>query len=136
MLFVAATVFALGVCFFWPTMLGFVNERFPKTGAMGLAIMGGCGMLSVSWVLPRLGAMYDKGIALRIPAGVAQPVLEAAPAGSELGATWLGIKASAGLEMLGRVAWLPVVLFFIFLILYLARPKTAPRTQTAPVENI
>ncbi len=56
MLYLSATVFALGVCFFWPTMLGFVNERFPDTGAMGLAIMGGCGMLSVSFVLPVLGA--------------------------------------------------------------------------------
>src|SRR5688572_3325014 len=38
MLFVAATIFALGVCFFWPTMLGFVAENYPKTGALGLAI--------------------------------------------------------------------------------------------------
>ena len=54
MLFVSATVFALGVCFFWPTMLGYVSENFPKTGALGLAIMGGSGMLSVSFVLPGL----------------------------------------------------------------------------------
>ena len=40
MLFASATVFAFGVCFFWPTMLGYTNERFPKTGALGLAIMG------------------------------------------------------------------------------------------------
>ena len=46
MLFASATVFAFGVCFFWPTMLGYTNERFPKTGALGLAIMGGAGMLS------------------------------------------------------------------------------------------
>ncbi|HCD30536.1 MAG TPA: MFS transporter, partial [Phycisphaerales bacterium] len=45
MLFASATVFAFGVCFFWPTMLGYTNERFPKTGALGLDIMGGAGML-------------------------------------------------------------------------------------------
>ena len=39
---------ALGVCYFWPTMLGFVNENLPKTGALGLNLMGGAGMLAVS----------------------------------------------------------------------------------------
>ena len=122
-LYVGATVFALGVCFFWPTMLGFVNERFPSTGAMGLAIMGGCGMLSVSFVLPVLGKYFDDGIAQRIPAGQTIQALSAAPDGSDMAINWLNIQASAGLEMLGRVAVLPVILFFIFLVLYLARPK-------------
>src|SRR5471032_80508 len=35
MLFGAATVFAFGVCFFWPTMIGYVSENFPRTGALG-----------------------------------------------------------------------------------------------------
>lgn len=123
MLYVAATVFALGVCFFWPTMLGFVNERFPRTGAMGLAIMGGCGMLSVAFALPILGKYFDEGIALRIPPGQTADVLGAAPDGSVLAGSWMQIQASAGLEMLGRVALLPVILFFIFLVLFVTRPK-------------
>ncbi|MCU0444073.1 MAG: MFS transporter [Microscillaceae bacterium] len=44
MLYAAAVIFAVGVCFFWPTMLGFVNENIPKSGAMGLSLMGGMGM--------------------------------------------------------------------------------------------
>ena len=123
LLFVGATVFAFGVCFFWPTMLGFVNERFPSTGAMGLAIMGGCGMLSVSFILPVLGKYFDDGIAQRIPANQTIQALSAAPDGSDLAINWLKIQASAGLEMLGRVAALPVILFFIFLVLYATRPK-------------
>jgi MFS family permease len=123
MLYLSATVFALGVCFFWPTMLGFVNERFPATGAMGLAIMGGCGMLSVSFVLPVLGKYFDKGIALRIPPGQTADTLAAAPDGSALGSLWMRIQADAGLHMLGEVAILPVILFFIFLVLFLTRPK-------------
>ena len=122
-LFVGATVFAFGVCFFWPTMLGFVNERFPSTGAMGLAIMGGCGMLSVSFILPVLGKYFDDGIAQRIPSNQTIQALSAAPDGSDLAINWLKIQASAGLEMLGRVAALPVILFFIFLVLYATRPK-------------
>lgn len=57
--FAAATVFAIGVCYFWPTMLGFVAERCPKSGALGLALMGGAGMLSVAFILPTMGHVYD-----------------------------------------------------------------------------
>jgi MFS family permease len=57
--FLAATVFAVGVCYFWPTMLGFVAERCPRTGAIGLALMGGAGMLAVAFVLPVMGHVYD-----------------------------------------------------------------------------
>ena len=59
MTFVAAAVFAIGVTFFWPTMLGFVAEYLPETGALGLSIMGGAGMFSVSIVLPIMGNLMD-----------------------------------------------------------------------------
>ena len=59
MTFVAAGVFAIGVTFFWPTMLGFVAEYLPETGALGLSIMGGAGMFSVSLVLPIMGKLMD-----------------------------------------------------------------------------
>ncbi|WP_298793188.1 MFS transporter [uncultured Allomuricauda sp.] len=59
MTFAAAAVFAVGVTFFWPTMLGFVAEYLPQTGALGLSIMGGAGMLSVSVVLPFMGKLMD-----------------------------------------------------------------------------
>ena len=57
--FVAAAVFAVGICYFWPTMLGFVSERIPESGALGLGVMGGLGMLSVSIVLPIMGGFLD-----------------------------------------------------------------------------
>ena len=57
--FAAAAVFAIGICFFWPTMLGFVSEHLPKTGALGLSVMGGAGMLSVSIILPFIGSLYE-----------------------------------------------------------------------------
>jgi hypothetical protein len=134
MLYVAATVFALGVCFFWPTMLGFVNERFPSTGAMGLAIMGGCGMLSVAFALPLLGKYFDQGIASRIAgSGPTADALAAAPDGSPLASLWMQIQASAGLEMLGKVAVLPVILFVIFFILFVTRPKQPARDTRADI---
>ncbi|MDB2462891.1 MFS transporter [Algibacter sp.] len=59
MIFVAAAVFAVGVTFFWPTMIGFVAEYLPETGALGMSIMGGAGMFSVSLVLPIMGKLMD-----------------------------------------------------------------------------
>jgi len=44
-LYAAAVVFAIGVCYFWPTMLGFVSENIPNSGALGLSLLGGVGML-------------------------------------------------------------------------------------------
>lgn len=123
MLFGAATVFAFGVCFFWPTMLGTVSERFPKTGALGLAIMGGAGMLSASFIVPQVGKLFDEAIAARLPGTHTAAELAAAPA---------AIQASAGLETLGKVALIPTVLAVIFLILFFAwRKKPAPAASAA-----
>ncbi|MFH0755813.1 MAG: MFS transporter [Bacteroidota bacterium] len=57
--FGAAAVFAVGITYFWPTMLGFVNENIPKSGALGLAIMGGIGFLGGAIAQPVLGKIYD-----------------------------------------------------------------------------
>jgi MFS family permease len=58
-LFAAATVFALGVAYFWPNMLGVVAEKIPNSGALGLAIMGGIGFLGGAIAQPALGRIYD-----------------------------------------------------------------------------
>ncbi len=57
--FVDAIIFGVGVCFFWPTMLGFVNINLPKTGALGLNLMGGAGMFAVSIYTIYMGKYYD-----------------------------------------------------------------------------
>ena len=57
--FLAATVFGVGKTFFWPTMLGVTAERFPRGGAVVLAIMGGAGNLAVAFILPLMGGWYD-----------------------------------------------------------------------------
>ena len=59
-IFLTATVFYGGISFFWPTMLGFVSERIPNSGAMGLCLMGGAGMLVVGYIgAPAIGAIQD-----------------------------------------------------------------------------
>lgn len=60
MLFLAATVYALGKTFFWPTTLGIVSERFPKGGALMLNAIAGVGMLAVGTLGgPLIGTMQD-----------------------------------------------------------------------------
>jgi fucose permease len=94
-LYLAATLFALGVCYFWPTMLGFVNENLPKSGALGLSLMGGVGMLG-NWAYqsfligPKLDAEKANGL-------------------SEL---------AAGRSVLGSINLLPVILIVAFGLLY------------------
>jgi len=57
--YLAAVVFALGVTYFWPTMIGFIGEYQPKTGALGMSIIGGVGMFSVSIWNPVIGSWID-----------------------------------------------------------------------------
>lgn len=105
--FAAAGVFAIGVCYFWPTMLGFVSEYIPKTGALGLNIMGGAGMLSVAIILPFMGSWYDENKAKAAAAGAG----EAAAA------------LQAGRDTMTTVIILPVILIVAFVILYLSTRK-------------
>jgi hypothetical protein len=59
--FVAMTVYALGKTFFWPTMLAVASDRFPRTGAIAISIMGGIGMLSAGLIGgPGLGYANDR----------------------------------------------------------------------------
>ena len=57
--FLAAGVFAIGVCYFWPTMLSFVSEKIPESGALGLSVIGGIGNLGISIALPIIGIFMD-----------------------------------------------------------------------------
>lgn len=73
----AATVFALGVCFFWPTMLGVVSERIPKGGALALAMMGGMGMLASGMIAsPLIGSAADTYLKDKLPKAETTAVIQ------------------------------------------------------------
>ena len=58
---VALTVYGIGKTFFWPTMLAVTSDRFPRTGAIAISIMGGIGMMSAGLVgSPGLGYSKDR----------------------------------------------------------------------------
>jgi fucose permease len=105
--FGAAFVFAAGVCFFWPTMLGFVSEYLPNTGALGLSLMGGAGMFSTSLIIPFMGKWYDDFKSAAITKG------------SDLSQA----DAIAGSSTFLKVALMPVILFVVFILIYISRRK-------------
>jgi len=109
--FFAAIVFGMGVCFFWPTMLGFVNENLPKTGAIGLNLMGGAGMFAVSIYTMIMGKYYDD-------------IVKASG----------GDNSTAGPKVLQTTLIIPCILIvcFIGLVIYMrSRGKTAPLKTAA-----
>lgn len=121
--FFAATIFAIGVCFYWPTMLGIVSERFPKTGALGLGIMGGAGMLASGFIQPVIGKRYD-AIAAQVAGGAEklealQEAAAAPGASDEAKAQLANAFAEGGRAALGQVVWLPVILTMVFAAIYL-----------------
>jgi MFS family permease len=110
-IFLAAIIFGMGVCYFWPTMLGFVNTNLPNTGAIGLNLMGGAGMFAVSLYLIFMGRRYDEIVAA---AG--------------------GDSSTAGQQILQTTLMIPLALIVAFggLVIYMrSRNKTAPVNTVA-----
>jgi MFS family permease len=118
MVFVSAGVFALGIAFFWPTMLGFVSENIPQSGALGLAIMGGIGFLGGAIAQPSLGAIFDAQTAAAIPAGQTLEVLKNAVEGSSEALAWAKAQLTGGAHTLRYVALVPAVLIGCFAFLH------------------
>ena len=102
----AATLWGTGVCYMWPTMLATASERFPRGGALLMGLMGTAGTLSIQFVLPIMGAIFDtKKIA--VAGGEAQ---FNALKGADLDRV-LGIAAQTSFR---AVAILPAVLLIVF----------------------
>jgi len=123
MVFASAGIFALGVAFFWPSMLGFVSENIPQSGALGLAIMGGIGFLGGAIAQPVLGAIFDAQTLAAIPAGQTVETLKAALAGTQEAASWSQAQLTGGAHTLRFVAAVPAVLIVFFTFLHIWKRK-------------
>jgi len=121
MVFASAGIFALGVAFFWPSMLGFVSENIPQSGALGLAIMGGIGFLGGAIAQPVLGAIFDAQTLASIPAGQTIEALKQAVTGSEEAIVWASAQLTGGALTLRFVAIVPAVLIVFFTILHVQK---------------
>ena len=109
MVYVAAIVFAVGVCYFWPTMIGFTAENVPKTGPLGMSLMGGAGMFATSMWHPVIGGWLDTEKA-------------AALAG---GKTMEEAELIAGQATLDNLSVFPAILIVAFGVLYFYMKRRA-----------
>jgi MFS family permease len=105
---VAATLWAFGVCFMWPTMLAAVSRRFPRSGPWGIGLIGFAGALAIYFVLPELGKVYDSS---KLQAAGGEAAFAALQPGS---AEHQQVLAFAAEKSFQTIAVIPVALFFIF----------------------
>ncbi|WP_080054758.1 MFS transporter [Spirosoma aerolatum] len=102
MAYVAAIFFAIGVCYFWPTMIGFVAENIPASGALGMSIIGGVGMFSTSIWQPIIGGWIDTAKVEKASTGLSGDALELA----------------AGQATLAKMTMFPIFLVVAFVVLW------------------
>jgi hypothetical protein len=102
MVYVAAILFAIGVMYFWPTMVGFVAENIPESGALGMSMIGGAGMFALSLWNPVIGGWIDSArekANATIVAGVDPELI-------------------AGQSVLANLTFFPAILIVAFTFLY------------------
>ena len=108
--FAAATIWAIGICYMYPTMLGCVAERYPAGGALMLGLMGFAGGLATQFALPYMGAIFDSA---KIAAAGGVDALRVV-SGDEL----TTIIRVASVESFQVVAVIPLALVPVFAILW------------------
>ena len=106
-LYGAAILFAFGVCYFWPTMIGFVAEYIPKTGALGMSLVGGMGMFATGIWNPIIGSWIDTNTKNALESGLSQDLAEVV----------------AGKATLANMTYFPLILIVFFGILFINRKK-------------
>ncbi|WP_211341783.1 MFS transporter [Ulvibacterium marinum] len=115
MAYVAAIFFALGIAYFWPNMVGFVADKIPKSGALGLSIIGAVGMFSSSIFQPIIGSWIDADKAEAAAAGLTGDELEL-------------VSGQATLE---TMTLFPGILIVLFTILYFWMKNRKPEAAAA-----
>ena len=103
MTYFAAIIFAMGVCYFWPNMIGFIAEKIPLSGAIGMSVVGAFGMFSTAIWQPIIGGWIDNAREKAISMGLEGDALELA----------------AGQATLKTMITFPVILIVLFTILLL-----------------
>lgn len=109
--FGAATVWGIGVCYLWPTMLAITSERFPRGGAMALGLMGFAGGMAIRYVLPQMGAIFDTAKAQA--AGGADQLASLSPQAMQ------EVLRYASVESFQYVALVPLLLLPVFGLIWL-----------------
>ena len=105
MVYVSAIVFAFGVCYFWPTMIGVTAQYIPRSGALGMSLVGAAGMFALTIWNPIIGGWIDGARAKAEASGL----------------TGDAVEVAAGQGALSQLVFFPVILIIAFAALYAAR---------------
>ena len=100
--YAGAVIFALGVCYFWPNMIGFVAEKIPKSGALGMSVVGAIGMFMTANMQPIFGGWIDA----------------AREKATAMGLSGEAMELTTGQETLKTMTIFPAILIVLFIILY------------------
>ncbi|UJH90810.1 hypothetical protein LZ575_19030 [Antarcticibacterium sp. 1MA-6-2] len=112
MAYVAAVIFAIGISYFWPVMVGAVAQRVPLSSALGMSVIGGVGMFSTAIFQPIIGSWIDNAMEDNRAAGLAGDALELA----------------AGQDTLEKMIAFPAILIVLFTILFFWQKNTKQET--------
>ncbi len=115
MAYVAAIVFALGICYFWPVMIGSVAHRVPRSSALGMSIVGGVGMFSTSIFQPIIGGWIDSAREEQTANGLTGSALELA----------------TGQEALMKMITFPAILIVLFIVFFIWQKNFKPESEVA-----
>jgi len=99
--YLAAVIYAAGIAYFWPNMIGFIADKIPKSGALGMSVIGAVGMFSSSIFQPIIGSWIDNDKA----------------AAAAKGLTGDNLELVAGQATLGTMVMFPAILVVLFTIL-------------------
>lgn len=119
MVYVSAVIFAMGVCYFWPNMIGFTAEKIPLSGAIGMSIVGAFGMFSTAIWQPIIGGWIDRSTEEAAASGLQGDALELA----------------AGQATLQKMVLFPIILIVLFIILRIWVSRRKANEQTVPVQE-
>ena len=120
MVYIAAVLFAIGVMYFWPTMVGFVAENIPESGALGMSMIGGAGMFALSLWNPVIGSWID----------IAREKATAAAI------TGVNPELVAGQSVLANLALFPATLIIAFTLLYIYMSKRTTSKAKSSAETV
>ena len=98
--YVAAIVYGLGIAYFWPNMIGFIADYIPKSGALGMSVVGAAGMFSSAIFQPIIGGWIDSNRAEAVAANAAN------------------VELATGQATLSTMVLFPGILVVLFGILY------------------
>lgn len=111
--YLAAIIFGVGYCYFWPVMVGAVAQRVPLSSALGMSVIGGVGMFSTAIFQPIIGSWIDSSRVENMAEGLTENALELA----------------TGQDTLEKMLTFPIILIVLFTIFFFWQGRKTKKAE-------